>query len=207
MAFRKFSQWFDRPIGKASNKPEGRSCAYPGCSDEGTYRAPKSRYHLESGVDDWYWFCLTHIRDYNARWNYYDHMSEEQIDQERRADITWQRPSWPLGSSHNPWRQVAGAKRQASAPFGPSFQDPFGLFSEGPPSQTAYQSPFAPESPEETALAALGLSYPFSQNDLRKKYRLLVKKHHPDANKGSRESEEAIKRINEAYKILKKVCS
>ena len=72
---------------------------HEGCVDKGIYRAPKSRYHLESGVDDWHWFCLIHIRDYNARWNYYNNMSETEIERERRADVTWQRPSWPLGAS------------------------------------------------------------------------------------------------------------
>jgi len=49
------------------------------------------------------------------------------------------------------------------------------------------------------------LSYPFSQDDLRRCYRNLVKKYHPDANGGSPEAEEKIKRINEAYEVLKSV--
>lgn len=171
-----------------------RPCACPECPDEGLYRAPKSRYHLETGVDDWHWFCLIHVRDYNARWNYYANMSEAQIEQERRADITWQRPSWPLGAG------VGGKKT------GQAFQDPFDLFNEGASPSTPFQSGFAPQSPEARALGVLGLSWPFSPGDLRQRYRALVKKHHPDTNGGTPEAEEAIKRINEAYELLKRVC-
>lgn len=197
--FRKFSHWFDTPPGHTSqDKVSGsRPCAHSKCLDEGIYRAPKSRYHLESGVDDWYWFCLIHVRDYNAQWNYYTNMSETQIEQERRADMTWQRPSWPLGS------QAKNTGKNQQTYSDPSFQDPFGLFNDA--SSSPYAFGFSPHSPEGKALAVLELSYPFSQSDLRKRYRILVKKHHPDANGGSHEAEEAIKRINEAYGILKKL--
>lgn len=198
--FRKFSHWFDSPpVGKASSDKtiRGQSCGHEGCADEGIYRAPKSRYHLESGVDDWHWFCLIHIRDYNARWNYYNNMSESDIERERRADVTWQRPSWPLGASGS----------RGGAPSGFSFQDPFDLFNDASPSHPFSQSMMSTFSPESKALTVFGLSCPFSQNDLRQRYRDLVKKHHPDANGGSLEAEEEIKRINEAYEILKSVFS
>ena len=198
--FRKFSQWFDTPpSGKTSSDKivGGKPCVHEGCVDEGIYRAPKSRYHLESGVDDWHWFCLIHIRDYNARWNYYNNMSEIEIERERRADVIWQRPSWPLGASTN---------SQRGTHVGSSFQDPFDLFNDAPSFGHPFsQSIFLPGSPEGKALTVFGLSCPFTQNDLRSRYRDLVKKHHPDANGGSLEAEEAIKRINEAYAVLKSV--
>lgn len=200
--FRKFSQWFDSPpLGKSSPDKvmRGRPCTQDGCADEGIYRAPKSRYHLESGVDDWYWFCLIHVRDYNARWNYYNNMSEAEIEKERRADITWQRPSWPLGSQ-------AGLHGMYRGSSGPSVQDPFDLFRDDfSSSQFGSESRFSPRSLEGKALAFFGLSIPFSQDELRKRYLDLVKKHHPDANSGSLESEETLKGINEAYEVLKRV--
>jgi len=41
-----------------------------------------------------------------------------------------------------------------------------------------------------------------SQEDIKKSYRELVKKYHPDKNKEDKESEDKIKEINEAYSIL-----
>jgi DnaJ-domain-containing protein 1 len=198
--FRKFSQWFDTPPGNRSDNRSstGRSCENSGCLDEGIYRAPKSRYHIETGVDDWHWFCLIHIRDYNAKWNYYSNMSEAEIERERRADVTWQRPSWPLGGA-------SGVKFASShqAQSGQTFQDPFGLFNDP---LSFSQEGFLPQSPEGKALLVMGLSYPFSQSELRKKYRELVKKHHPDTNGGTVEAVEMLKYINEAYEILKRLC-
>jgi DnaJ-domain-containing protein 1 len=184
--FRKFSHLFDAPPPR--EQVTGKPCDHPGCGETGTYRAPKSRHHLESCLNDWLWFCLPHIRAYNAQWNYYANMSEAEIERERRADMTWQRPTWALGD----------------AKLNTPFQDPFDLFTE-PPNQRRPPSreSFPPLSAETKALNTLGLSYPFSEENLRKKYRELVKKHHPDANGGSPKSEEAIKRINEAYRLLK----
>jgi hypothetical protein len=192
--FRKFSQWFDTPSAKGNSLLRGeRPCNHGGCQDEGIYRAPKSRYHLESGVDDWYWFCLIHIRDYNAKWSYYDNMSEPEIERERRADVTWQRPTWPLGSSSG---APTGSMKQP-------LQDPLGLFTDF---SSFYTERFGPDTPEGKALKILELSYPFSHEELRKTYRTLVKKHHPDTNPGRLEAVELLKRINEAYRILKALC-
>ncbi|MBX9805220.1 MAG: DnaJ domain-containing protein [Alphaproteobacteria bacterium] len=197
--FRKFSQWFDpAPNNKTTYEKSlgGQPCAQEGCTDEGLYRAPKSRYHIEAGVDDWYWFCLIHIRDYNAKWNYYSNMSETEIEQERRADTTWQRPSWPLGEKGD----------KARPAFRPSLQDPFDLFSDGfSSSHLSSQDRFPAHSPEGKALTLFEMSFPFSKTELKKKYRELVKQHHPDANAGSLEAEETVKKINEAYGILKNV--
>lgn len=48
----------------------------------------------------------------------------------------------------------------------------------------------------------LGVSREASDDDIKKAYRKLVLQHHPDRNPGSREAEEAIRRINAAYEII-----
>ena len=87
-----------------------------GCLHEGEFRAPRGRNELHS----YYWFCLDHVREYNASWNYYAGMTEAEVEAAIRADTTWQRPSWPLGSWHSHIRQ--GKNRR--------FDDPFGVFGE-----------------------------------------------------------------------------
>src|ERR1700710_495594 len=71
----------------------GRTCEMPSCCGMGEYRAPKSRTTLQ----DYWWFCLEHVRAYNASWDFYKGMSPGQIEAQLRADTSWQRPSWPLG--------------------------------------------------------------------------------------------------------------
>src|SRR5579863_1388576 len=71
----------------------GRTCDMPGCTAAGEYRAPKSRDTLH----DYWWYCLEHVRGYNATWDFYKGMSPGQIEAQLRADTAWQRPTWPLG--------------------------------------------------------------------------------------------------------------
>ncbi len=94
-------------------KLETGQCAVPGCRGEATHKAPKSRDELDRYV----WFCLEHVREYNASWDYYAGMDESQIEAHRRQDVTWRRPTWPLGA------RQAGAKDAWGLPF----EDPFDL--------------------------------------------------------------------------------
>ncbi|SQE29949.1 Heat shock protein J [Mannheimia haemolytica] len=48
----------------------------------------------------------------------------------------------------------------------------------------------------------LGLSKGASEKDIKRAYKRLAAKHHPDKNQGSKESEEKFKEITEAYDVL-----
>lgn len=48
----------------------------------------------------------------------------------------------------------------------------------------------------------LGVDEKAAKDEIKKKYRQLAKKYHPDRNKGSKESEEKFKEISEAYDVL-----
>jgi molecular chaperone DnaJ len=48
----------------------------------------------------------------------------------------------------------------------------------------------------------LGVKKDASQDEIKKSFRQLARKYHPDLNKGSREAEEKFKEINEAYQVL-----
>ena len=48
----------------------------------------------------------------------------------------------------------------------------------------------------------LGVKKDASQEEIKKSYRKLAKKYHPDANPGDNKAEEKFKEINEAYEVL-----
>ena len=48
----------------------------------------------------------------------------------------------------------------------------------------------------------LGVEKNASQDEIKKAYRKLAKKYHPDANKGDSKAEERFKEISEAYEVL-----
>ena len=166
-----------------------RPCDSPGCAQEGEYRAPRGRSDLRS----YYWFCLDHVREYNASWNYYAGMSEAEVEAAIRADTTWQRPSWPLGSWHTQYR---GRRR---------INDPYGVFedeAETARTQARAKKPDPARTEHEKALAVLQLTGEATTAAIKTRYKELVKRHHPDANGGDRASEERLKVINQAYSTL-----
>ncbi|MBP2292257.1 J domain-containing protein [Azospirillum rugosum] len=169
-----------------------RACDHPGCESEGEYRAPKSRTHL----NDYYWFCLDHVREYNRAWDYYAGMKPEQIEEEVRRDTTWQRPSWPLGF----WAVQEKFLRDR-AMHGFSFE--FGREAGKGQSEEQKQRRQAARTAEEEALVVLNLSPPVDFPRIKARYRELVKIHHPDANGGDKAAEEKLKEINQAYNTLK----
>ncbi|MBL0941255.1 MAG: DnaJ domain-containing protein [Alphaproteobacteria bacterium] len=174
-----------------------RSCDHEGCHEEGSYRAPYDRNQL----NHYFWFCLDHVRTYNANWNYYEGMNETEVEFHRRADVTWERPTWPIGYSH--FGRVAYLKER-------NFKDPFHLLvSDSQNNQLKNkQEPdarvFHPLSKEHEALIILQLEGPVTFFHIKCTYRNLVKEHHPDTNQGCKIAEEYLKKVNNAYSILKK---
>jgi hypothetical protein len=190
-------EWIPEPL-----RARIRGCDRPGCAAEGSYRAPRSRDRL----NEYYWFCLDHVREYNASWNYYEGMSEEEVEASVRADVTWQRPTWPLGGRF-------GESRRAS-PLGGGFRywrahikDDFGFFDEGGEARPGGRDKPRREAPSEEAeaLAVMELEQPLTLVELKARYKFLVKQHHPDANGGDKAAEERLKVINRAYSTLKKL--
>ena len=185
------------PVFTAEPDPPVRLCDHPGCDAGADFRAPRSRLEL----DRYYWFCLAHVRTYNTAWNYYAGMSASEVEAEIRRDTVWQRPSWRLGQRHGP-------------SYGGRVHDPFGFSggnghageggrANGRANGHRSDSAVRAASAREQALAVFELEPPFTELNLKAKYKVLVKQHHPDAHGGDKAAEEKLKIINQAYATLK----
>ena len=98
-------------------------------------------------------------------------------------------------------------KQARSAGFnGPGgADDPFRLFGEGFQTRGAEPEKRKVHNMEARSLAALGLEIRATAAEIKARYKLLVKRHHPDANGGDRSLEDRLREIIQAYSYLKSV--
>jgi len=178
------------------------ACDWPDCRKDATHRAPKGR--LREGE---YWrFCLHHVRDYNHSYNFFAGMSEDAISRYQKEAITGHRPTWKIG--------VNGKHSAAGGPQNGNWQffadDPFGLFRD-PSGASRFQAERnasegrVVRNAERKALDVLGLEASASSTDIKARFKVLVKRHHPDANGGDRSCEDQLREIIQAYNYLKSV--
>ncbi len=162
-----------------------KGCDRPGCDQPGEFRAPKDRT-----LRDYHWFCLDHVREFNAGWDFYKGMAANEIEAGIRHDTGWQRPTWPLG-------------RLGRTVDLDELSDPFGILRDAAPRRPA--APKRQEAPPElrAALGVLELAWPLEPEALKARYKELAKRHHPDANKGDKRAEERFKDISRAYALLR----
>ena len=170
-------------------------CEMPGCTCEADHKAPKHR-----GLNEYYHFCLEHVRAYNKAWNFFEGMPDSEVEEHMYNSLYGDRPTWKYGVNGNAedalydqiWRSYHGEdapERDKTADGG------------GQGHNRASQD--KRQAPEIEAMAIMGLEPPVELKDIKARYKVLAKKYHPDLNKGCTKSEELLKQINMAYTILR----
>ena len=194
--------------GKGKNaEPEKVDCEWPDCEAIGNYRAPKGR----NAEGQYFRFCSAHVKEYNKSYNYFDGMADNDIGAWIKASRTGHRPTWKLGE--NSWAESKraragkpGAKKGRDRGFkhDADMKDPHKLFEEHA-RQRGAAGGMRPSvgNAQRKALDTLGLEPGVSANEIKAQYKLLVKRFHPDANGGSRETEDRLREIITAYNYLK----
>ena len=203
MTMRTNSPLFDRirvkPELNRRLRNELPGCEWPGCKAPATHRAPKGRLRASE-----YWqFCLEHVREYNNSYNFFAGMSEDAISKYQKDALTGHRPTWKMGSiGGKPARRAARVFRDADW----SADDPFSrLGMWGARNGHARAAPEKRKifNAQRRALDVLGLEADAKRADIKSKFKVLVKRHHPDANGGDRGSEARLREIIQAYNYLK----
>jgi hypothetical protein len=177
---------------RAADEP---CCEWKGCGNAATHRAPKGR---DRENEHWR-FCIDHVREYNASYNYFKGMSADAVSKYQKDSVTGHRPTWKMGTGSMP----GGMEFNAT--------DPLNLFREfnqgsswrrraeqAKPARTVRNA-------ERKALDTLGLDVGAEAVEIKARFKELVKRHHPDVNGGDREFEDKLREIISAYNYLKSV--
>lgn len=194
------SRLFDRIRVKSTFKPERRPdqtlCQHPGCTQPGEFRAPMGR--LREG--QYYCFCLDHVREYNASYNYFSGMSVEALALYQREDMVGHRPTWSMGVR----RGRKNFREESDNPSRPG--ETLGEF-QTEVRRYSYEAPPRPRYglAAMKALDQLGLDDSVDMAAIKARYKDLVKRLHPDANAGDRSNEDKLREIIRAYNYLRSV--
>jgi hypothetical protein len=185
------SPLFDRIRVKSSRKnaPAAAStaaiCGHPGCKAAGVFKAPKGRDH----EGEYFCFCMDHVREYNATYDYFKGMDDDALAQYRSAEAIGHRPTWKMGLARHVDETVYAEARSMRR-------------------KGARRTSDAAQAPRYNALAlkalfSLELDGQATETTIKAKYKELVKRHHPDANGGDRSSEDKLREIIQAYNYLR----
>jgi hypothetical protein len=177
-------------------KVEGATgrCAAPGCRSPGEFKAPVQPANFD-GPGVWRLLCLEHVREHNAKYNYFAGMSPEEISEAQSPFGGWERSTRAFATG--------GAD---PAPSWSDFADPLDAIS------TRFRSVRREVSSrfsraEQRALTVLGLGEDADLKAVRGRYSQLVRRFHPDRNGGDRSHEARLGEVIDAWQTLRKAAA
>jgi len=194
--------------GRAKTREEARAthnCEWAGCDKPGPHKAPRTPGKL----NDYRWFCQTHAREYNRAWNFFEDMSDEEVAEYQAATLVGDRPTWSMstnardktGKSRPSPGFVPGKSRPSDRARVKDASDAYGFIGD----DEARPEPERRHVPklQKKALETLHLDERATMEDVRLRYKDLVKRFHPDANGGNRGAEDRLRDVINAYRTLR----
>jgi hypothetical protein len=168
-------------------------CEHAGCDQPGEFRAPLAPGGF-NGPGAWRWLCLDHVREFNARYNFFSGMSPDEIQDAQRPLAGWERETRAFAR--------AGVDQP---PRWADFNDPLDAisarFRRTMPQDRKDGRPLSGEDRRD--LKTLGLDVDADRRALRSRYSELVRRYHPDRNGGDRSHEAVLTETIAAYNRLK----
>lgn len=169
-----------------------KMCEFPDCKEQGAYRAPKSPDLL----DEYFWFCKDHVREYNLKWNFFQGTTDEEFQKFLDKDRLWGRETQPFAKRPDEgraWQRLG-------------VDDPMAILGDkstiNPPKATSNATRKLP-STERKAIEILDARDTWTKADIRKQYKSLVKDLHPDMNGGDRSDEDRLQEVVWAWDQIK----
>ena len=133
-------------------------------------------------------------------------MPDEDVVKHQKDDTIGHRPTWFVGVNSSARNRTArnGERRNGFA-YRFATHDPLGLFGAKPaqaPDQAA--EPARPiRRAERKCLRQLNLEDSATKAEIKARFKDLVKRHHPDLNRGDRRSEDKLREVIQAYNYLR----
>ena len=169
--------------------------------EAGEFRAPGRRPSGFDGPGDYRWFCLDHVREFNAGYDWFEGMSAEEILHAQSPAAGWGTETRAFSAS----AMAGGVPRWAD------FSDPLDAIGaraadirKRAGQQAQAETTMARFTPRDRdALNVMGLGGDTDRPGLRRRYSELVRRFHPDRNGGDRSHEAHLQRVVEAYQLLR----
>lgn len=143
------------------------------CDHPGCTKKGEFRAPKDRSLKDYYWFCLEHVQDYNSEWNYYEGISAEAPEENEAADMHF--------------KNFTNVKYNFMGDFD-NYNNDFSFL------YTKEELKFFQTLEIKPGEANLAL--------IKKQYKKLAKKYHPDLNQSDKSMEEKFKNLSTAYKYL-----
>ena len=164
-------------------------CEWQNCKEFGKYKAPLEKDNSKN----FQWLCEEHIKLFNKSWNYFEGMSQDQIENFLKSDLTWHRPTQEFGSQDNFFNIL----------WNNALSDKFNFFKQQKTVNGSYNKKLTEK--DKDAFRIMGLEFSSDWSIVQKKFKTLVKKFHPDRNSGNKEFEDRLKKITMAYSHLRTI--
>ena len=162
-------------------------CDWNNCSEIGEYRAPVEKDNSKK----FRMLCLKHVKEFNKNWNYFSGMNDNEVIEFLKSDMVWHKPTQSFSSSDNFFKVL----------WNNTLRDD----SENKKLNSDYSNmrQFKFDHKDIKAFGILGISVGLKWQKIQQKFKILVKKFHPDMNSGNKKYEEKLKLITLAYTQLK----
>ena len=177
----------------AASVPTGPKCQWDGCEKVGTHRAP-----VGPGAEGLYLlFCLEHVTAYNKGYSFTTAPSSADVARYQKEATVGARQTWGKRVSEATEAPLPSSVRSGSAKTLNARK------TAGKEKTTTGGQQRKLKVLEAKAFETLGLTSQATSEEIKSRYKERLKMHHPDANDGDRNSEDALRTSIEAYRILK----
>ena len=162
-------------------------CDWNNCFEAGEYKAPVEKDNSKN----YRLLCLKHVKEFNRNWNYFAGMTDNQVIEFLKSDMTWHKKTQSFSSSDNFFKVL----------WNNALDDKLNIFKS---SNFRDFKKTKVSQQDKDALQVMELNEEVKWDQIQSKFKELVKKYHPDKNQGDKKFEDKLKKITLAYSQLKK---